>query len=188
MSERTKSDLRAFYRKARADFAESLSDRERQIAFSAAPAILSEHFIAGRTVSGYIPVGSEADPRALLRIAHAAGCKTALPFVTSRASPMQFLRWSPGDALQEGPFGLMQPRSDTEHCEPDVILTPLVAFDRNLMRLGQGAGHYDRALSLLDSAFILGIAWSIQEAPLLPADPWDIPLNAVLTEKAWIAR
>jgi 5-formyltetrahydrofolate cyclo-ligase len=188
MSERTKSDLRAFYRKARADFAESLSHRERQIAFSAAPAILSDQFIAGRTVSGYIPVGSEADPRALLSIAHAAGCKTALPLVTSRASPMQFLRWSPGDPLHEGPFGLMQPLSDGEHCQPDVILTPLVAFDRSLMRLGQGAGHYDRALSLLDRAFVVGIAWSIQEAPLLPADPWDIPLNAVLTEKAWIAR
>jgi 5-formyltetrahydrofolate cyclo-ligase len=188
MSEQTKSDLRALYRKARADFAENLTDRERQIAFSAAPAVLCDHFVAGRTVSGFIPVGSEADPRALLSIAHAAGCKTALPFVTSRASPMQFLRWSPGDPLQEGPFGLMQPSRDAELCEPDVILTPLVAFDRSLMRLGQGAGHYDRALSLLDTAFVVGIAWSIQEAPLLPADPWDIPLNAVLTEKAWIAR
>ena len=188
MSERTKSDLRAFYRRARADFAENLTDRERQIAFSAAPAVLVDLFIAGRTVAGYIPVGSEADPRALLGIAHTAGCKTALPFVTSRAAPMQFLRWAPGDLLHEGPFGLMQPESDAEPCEPDVILTPLVAFDRSLMRLGQGAGHYDRALSLLDTAFVVGIAWSVQEAPLLPADPWDIPLNAVLTEKAWIAR
>ena len=188
MSERTKSDLRAFYRRARADFADNLTDRERRIAFSAAPAVLSNQFIAGRTVSGYIPVGSEADPRTLLSIASAAGCNTALPFVTGRSSPMQFLRWSPGDSLHEGPFGLMQPSGDAELCQPDVILTPLVAFDRSLMRLGQGAGHYDRALSLLDSAFIVGIAWSIQEASLLPADPWDIPLNAVLTEKAWIAR
>ena len=188
MSEQSKSELRAHYRKARADFAENLTDRERQIAFSAAPAVLSEHFVSGRTVSGYMPVGSEADPRALLSIAYTAGCKTALPYVTSRASPMQFLRWSPGDSLCEGAFGLMQPSSDAEPCEPDVILTPLVAFDRSLMRLGQGAGHYDRALSLLDTAFVVGIAWSAQEAPLLPADPWDIPLNAVLTEKAWIAR
>ena len=188
MSEQSKSELRAHYRKTRADFAESLSLRERQIAFSAAPAALSSHFIAGKTVSAYIPVGSEADPRALLSIAHAAGCKTALPYVTSRASPMQFLRWSPGDPLHAGAFGLMQPRSDAELCQPDVVLTPLVAFDRNLMRLGQGAGHYDRALSLLDRAFVVGIGWSAQEAPLLPADPWDIPLNAVLTEKAWIAR
>ena len=188
MSEQSKSELRAFFRKARADFAESLSDRERQIAFSAAPAALTDHFTAGKTVSAYMPVGSEADPRALLAIAHAAGCKTALPFVTSRASPMQFLRWSPGDPLQQGPFDLLQPGSNAEVCTPDVVLTPLVAFDRNLMRLGQGAGHYDRALSLLDRAFVVGIAWSAQEAPLLPADPWDIPLNAVLTEKAWIAR
>ena len=188
MSERTKSDLRAFYRKSRADFTKNLKDRERQIAFSAAPTALSEHFVSGRCVSGYIPVGSEADPRALLSIAHAAGCITALPYVTSRASPMQFLRWSPDDPLIEGPFGLMQPKGDVEPCKPDVILTPLVAFDRSLMRLGQGAGHYDRALSLLDNAFVVGIAWSAQEAPALPADPWDIPLNAVLTEKAWIAR
>ncbi len=188
MSEQSKSELRAFYRKARADFADSLSERERQIAFSATPAVLSDHFVTGRIVSAYIPVGSEADPRVLLCIAHAAGCKTALPFVTSRASPMQFLNWSPGDTLHEGPFGLMQPSSNAEICEPDLVLTPLVAFDRNLMRLGQGAGHYDRALSLLDRAFVVGIAWSAQEAPLLPTDPWDIPLNAVLTEKAWIAR
>ena len=188
MSEQSKSELRAYYRKLRADFAESLSDRERQIAFSAAPTALSDHFAAGKTVSAYMPVGSEADPRALLGIAHAAGCKTALPFVTSRSAPMQFLRWSPSDPLHDGPFGLMQPKSGAEPCQPDVVLTPLVAFDRNLMRLGQGAGHYDRALSLLDRAFVVGIAWSAQETLLLPADPWDIPLNAVLTEKAWITR
>jgi 5-formyltetrahydrofolate cyclo-ligase len=188
MSERNKSELRAYYRKARADFAANLSDRERQIAFSAAPKALTDYFKAGKTLAAYIPVGSEADPRGLLAIAHAAGCKTALPFVTSRASPMQFLCWSPGDPLHQGPFGLMQPESTAEACEPDVVLTPLVAFDRALMRLGQGAGHYDRALSLLDSAFVVGIAWSSQEAPSLPADPWDIPLNAVLTEKAWISR
>ena len=188
MSERTKSELRAFYRKARADFTAKLSDRERMIAFSSAPTSLSDHFIAGRTVSAYIPVGSEADPRGLLGIAQAAGCKTALPFVTSRASPMQFLNWSVGDPLHAGPFGLMQPGGKAERCEPDIVLTPLVAFDHSLMRLGQGAGHYDRALSLLDRAFVVGIAWSIQEASHLPADPWDIPLNAVLTEKTWIAR
>jgi 5-formyltetrahydrofolate cyclo-ligase len=188
MSERDKSELRAFYRKTRSDFTAGLADAERALAFSAAPASLLDHFSAGRTVSAYVPVGSEADPRALLNLAHNAGCNTALPFVTSRASPMQFLRWSPGQQLQAGPFGLMQPISDAEPCDPDVVLTPLVAFDRNLMRLGQGAGHYDRALSLLDRAFLVGIAWSVQEAPLLPADPWDIPLNAILTEKAWIAR
>jgi 5-formyltetrahydrofolate cyclo-ligase len=187
MSDVTKSELRAHYRAMRADFADSLSEGERAIAFSKAPAPLAEHFVPGRMVAAYIPVGSEADPQALLRQAHAAGCATALPHVTSRAAPMQFLRWSPGEILQAGPFGLQQPASSAEPVNPDVILVPLVAFDSRLIRLGQGAGHYDRTLSLLPNTFAVGIAWSVQQAPSLPADPWDIPLNAILTEKAWIA-
>jgi 5-formyltetrahydrofolate cyclo-ligase len=183
----TKSELRAQYRQARADFVDALTDAERAIAFSAAPAPLKAHFQRGRTIAAYVPVGSEADPRSLLQQAAGAGCETALPHVTSRAAPMQFLRWSMGDALEDGPFGLKQPSSTAEPCRPDVILVPLVAFDSRLMRLGQGAGHYDRALSLLDQAYTVGIAWSVQQAPALPADPWDIPLNAILTEKAWIA-
>jgi 5-formyltetrahydrofolate cyclo-ligase len=66
------------------------------------------------------------------------------------------------------------------------VLVPLVAFDSRLMRLGQGAGHYDRALSLLGNAIAIGIAWSVQYAPSLITDPWDIPMDAVLTEKSWI--
>lgn len=187
MHDVSKSELRAQYRRARADFVDALGEAERAIAFSIAPAALNEHFRPGLTVAAYIPVGSEADPRALLQQAANAGCDTALPHVTSRTAPMQFLRWPMGDPLEEGPFGLRQPHSAAEPCRPDVILVPLVAFDSRLMRLGQGAGHYDRALSLLDNAYTVGIAWSVQQAPTLPADAWDIPINAVLTEKAWIA-
>lgn len=184
----SKSELRAEYRSLRADFAEALGEGEKAIAFSKAPAPLAKLFKPGCTVAAYVPVGSEADPRMLLAQAHDAGCATALPYVTSKASPMQFLRWTPGDPLHDGPFGLQQPDSAAEACEPDIVLVPLVAFDSRLMRLGQGAGHYDRALSLLDKAFAVGIAWSVQQAPSLPTDPWDIPLDAILTEKAWIAH
>jgi 5-formyltetrahydrofolate cyclo-ligase len=187
MDDVTKPELRAHYRHARADFVDALNSAERAIAFSIAPAPLKAHFRSGLTVAAYIPVGSEADPRALLQQAADMGCDTALPYITSRAAPMQFLRWSAGDALKDGPFGLKQPESSAPICHPDVILVPLVAFDSRLMRLGQGAGHYDRALSLLDNSYTVGVAWSVQQAPALPADPWDIPLNAVLTEKAWIA-
>lgn len=188
MADMSKSEMRAHYRASRSDFAEKLGDMERTVAFSKAPAPLAALFKPGCTVAAYVPVGSEADPGVLLRQAHAAGCRTALPFVTSRASPMQFLHWTPGDPLYDGPFGLQQPDSAAEACEPGLLLVPLVAFDSRLMRLGQGAGHYDRALSLLESAYSVGIAWSVQQAPALPADPWDIPLDAVLTEKAWIAH
>jgi 5-formyltetrahydrofolate cyclo-ligase len=187
MSDMSKSDLRAHYRAMRADFADTLSQAERAIAFSNAPAPLAQLFKPGKIVAAYIPVGSEAEPRALLHQAHNSGCVTALPFVISRAAPMQFLCWSPGDALESGPFGLQQPPASAVVCKPDIVLVPLVAFDSRLMRLGQGAGHYDRALSVLTNAYAVGIAWSIQQAPALPTDPWDVPLNAILTEKAWIA-
>jgi 5-formyltetrahydrofolate cyclo-ligase len=187
MTDMSKSELRAHYRALRADFADALSDGERAIAFSKPPAVLADHFKPGCVVAAYVPVGSEADPRALLQHANDAGCATALPHVTSRTAPMQFLKWSVGEPLVDGPFGLHQPADSAEICAPDVILVPLVAFDSRLMRLGQGAGHYDRALSLLDQSFTVGIAWSVQQAPALPNDPWDIPLNAILTEKAWIA-
>jgi 5-formyltetrahydrofolate cyclo-ligase len=187
MNDVPKPDLRAHYRNARADFVDALNDQERAIAFSMAPAALKEHFVPGQIVAAYIPVGSEADPGALLQQAVDAGCLAALPHVTGRAAPMQFLRWAPSEPLDDGPFGLKQPLQTAEPCRPDVILVPLVAFDSRLMRLGQGAGHYDRALSLLENVFTVGIAWSVQQAPALPADPWDIPLHAILTEKAWIA-
>jgi 5-formyltetrahydrofolate cyclo-ligase len=187
MTEYSKSELRAHFRQVRADFVDGLSDREKALAFSVAPGMLSAHFQTSKIVAAYIPVGSEADPTQLLTQAANMGCATALPHVTSRAAPMQFLRWSVGDLLEDGPFGLKQPVTNAEPCSPNVILVPLVSFDSRLMRLGQGAGHYDRALSLLDKAYTVGIAWSVQQSPALPSDPWDIPLNAILTEKSWIA-
>ena len=99
-----------------------------------------------------------------------------------------FLQWQPGDELIEGAFGLMQPKSSAPTLTPDIVLVPLVAFDRALNRLGQGAGHYDRALSIIDNVQTIGIAWSVQEAGAIPADPWDVPLDAILTEKEWISR
>ncbi len=100
---------------------------------------------------------------------------------------MQFLRWSTDAPLEDGPFGLKQPQATSERCSPTVLLVPLVAFDSALFRLGQGAGHYDRALSLLPEGRAIGIGWSVQQAPTLPLDPWDIPLDAILTEKAWLS-
>ena len=170
----------------RDEFVAALSPQDRSVSFSNVPSPLAQFFQPGKIVSGYIAKESEADLSTLLLAAHERGCVTALPFITSRASPMQFLRWLPGDPLETGPFGLMQPRATADIVVPDVVLVPLVAFDSRLMRLGQGAGHYDRALSLLDGSIAIGIAWSIQHAPAIPADPWDVPMDAILTEKSWM--
>ncbi|MFM6853220.1 MAG: 5-formyltetrahydrofolate cyclo-ligase [Sphingopyxis sp.] len=141
----------------------------------------------GQTVASYIPLGSEADPTPLVDAARAAGCHIALPHVTSRAAPMRFLHWADGAPLDAGPFGLRQPPADAPVATPDIILVPLVAFTRAGVRLGQGAGHYDRALSTLPHALRVGVALSIQQWAELPCDPWDMPLHAIITQQEWIA-
>ncbi len=181
-----KKQLRAQYRKMRSEFTLNLTPMACDMAFSVPPSPLAALFSAGKTVAAYIPIATEANPLALLSAAHSAGCQTALPHVTSITSPMRFLQWAPNDVLEKGSFGLKQPVSHSPETQPDIILVPLVAFDRKGNRLGQGAGHYDRALSLLSDAITIGVAWSIQEMPLVPSDLWDIPLDAILTEKEWI--
>lgn len=142
----------------------------------------------GLTVSSYVPVGSEADPALLVRAATAAGCGIALPHVTTRAAPMRFLTWDPEDALHAGPFGLRQPHPESPALAPDIILTPLLAFDAKLDRLGQGAGYYDRAFEALPHALRIGVAWSVQQVETLPTDEWDMPLHAIVTEAEWIPQ
>lgn len=178
--------MRRIYRRRRDEYVAGLAPQDLNIAFSMAPSPLKSLFSAGKTVSAYVAMGSEADPYALLRAARDAGCHTALPHVTSKVAPMRFLEWSPGEPLETGPFGLIQPISTNVEVTPNIVLVPLVAFDFRMARLGQGAGHYDRALSLLSGAVTVGIAWSVQQTDFIPVDPWDVPLDYVLTEKEWM--
>lgn len=142
-------------------------------------------FTPSLIVAAYAPVGGEADPAAIAAAASAAGCTIALPHVVSRADPIRFLVGDGGE-LVVGPFGLRQPAAHCAQLRPDIILTPLVGFDRRGNRLGQGAGHYDRAFAAFPHARRIGVAWSVQEVDALPADPWDVPLHAIITEREWI--
>ncbi|HWK37048.1 5-formyltetrahydrofolate cyclo-ligase [Sphingomonas sp.] len=137
----------------------------------------------GIVVASYVAIGSEADPSPLAAAARAAGARLALPHVENRAGDIRFLSWCESDPLVPGPFGLRQPESGAAELAPDIILAPLVAFDDSLNRLGQGAGHYDRAFARLPAAWRLGIAWSMQRLLAIAVDPWDVPLHAVVTEK-----
>lgn len=139
----------------------------------------------GLVVASYHPVGGEADPGLLHAAAQAAGCRLALPHVVDREGPLVFLAWN-GETLLPGPFGLKQLSADAPRVTPDIILTPLVGFHRAGNRLGQGAGHYDRAFAEYPQAWRVGVAFSIQEVAQLPCDPWDVPLNAIATDTEWI--
>ncbi|MCM8730199.1 5-formyltetrahydrofolate cyclo-ligase [Hephaestia sp. GCM10023244] len=142
----------------------------------------------GLTIASYVPIGSEADPALLVAAAIDSGCALALPHVVSREQPLRFLEWHPTHPLDDGPFGLRQPQAMRRETVPDIILTPLVGFDAILNRLGQGAGHYDRAFAAHPEAQRIGVAWSVQHVAALTPDPWDVPLHAIITESGWIER
>lgn len=182
-----KAELREILKKSRADFADAAAPfvDSRQIAHM--PAQLDRWITDAQCVSAYLPMGSEVDPLPLLRFARENGCTTALPHVTRRQNPMRFLSWNPGDPLEDGPIGLRQPGESSAEVAPDLILTPLLGFDRSFNRLGYGAGFYDRAFAALPNARRVGLAWSIQEVPNLPAEHWDVPLHAIWTEREWIS-
>lgn len=183
-----KTRLRAELRPRRDAAFEALDPMTRRLAFRTAPTPLKALFERAQCVAGYCAVGSEADPLRLLEEAAALGKLIALPFVERRSVPMRFLGWTPGTPLKPGPFGLAQPdRATAPEVAPDLFLAPLLGFDRRLHRLGQGAAYYDRAFARYPDAVRVGVAWSVQEVEIVPDDPWDVPLHAVLTEREWIS-
>jgi 5-formyltetrahydrofolate cyclo-ligase len=179
-----KDELRRALRERRRIFVGGAPDRA-VLEQTVAGRIL-DHLGDARIVAAYIAVGDEVDPSPALSAMQARGLSTALPELAGRFSNMRFLRWLPGQPLIAGAFGIPQPAADAPEVEPDLILAPLVGFDRAMRRLGQGAGFYDRAFARLPEARRIGLAWSAQEADRLPADEWDVPLHAVATEQEWI--
>ncbi len=140
---------------------------------------------ADMMIATYFAVGGEIDPAPLTDAALSRKCRIGLPHVVDTRTPLRFLKVD-GRGLTVGPYGLSQPPSDAAEVAPDIIITPLVAFDRRGNRIGQGAGHYDRAFAHYPDAWRVGVAWSVQECETLPIDHWDVPLHAIATEKEWI--
>ncbi len=101
--------------------------------------------LRGRTIAGYLPIGSEVDPRGAMRVL-ARDNRVCVPVVTAPGAPLRFREWTPGCALEPGPFGVMVP-IDGGWRVPDVVIVPLLAFDARGARLGYGGGFYDRTLA-----------------------------------------
>lgn len=148
---------------------------------------------AGAIVSGYIRFRTEIDPAPLMARLAAAGCILALPRTPPGRAPggLTFHRWAPGDPLVKSAFGVAEPPESAEILEPDLVLAPLLAFDRAGGRLGYGAGHYDRTLARLRAlkpVRAIGLAYAAQEVAAVPMDDTDQRLDGVLTPQGFIPR
>lgn len=182
MTDPGKAALRAELRAARDAFISGLAPGERARLEARAAAHLAPLLDGASCVAFYHALGSELDCGAAIAAAAARGVTVALPHVEDRGSPMRFLAWMPGDPLESGWRGLIQPRGDADEAAPDAIVAPLLGFDSAMARLGQGAGFYDRAFAARPGVKKIGLCWSIQQRPAIACDPWDVPLDAVVTE------
>lgn len=147
---------------------------------------LAELFPLPGVVSGFWPLGDEIDMRPVLARLHGLGWTCGLPVTGKWNTPLTFLQWAPGDPMVEGKFGVMTPRSGQPLVEPDLLLVPLLAFDRRGYRLGYGGGFYDRTLERLNGikpVLAVGAAFAAQEVRTVPTHGGDIPLDWLITER-----
>lgn len=177
-----KAALRTIARERRRAFMATLDPLAHRLAFKVLPSPLARRIAAAQTVALYMALDEEAPAQRLAPALTATGKTIALPRVRDRMGGMDFVRWTPDAPLLPGPFRTSHPDPAGGTVAPDVIIAPLVAFDRAMNRLGQGGGYYDRAFARFPDALRIGIAWSVQELDAVPADPWDLPLHAILTE------
>lgn len=177
-----KTTLRTIARQRRRDFVASLDPLAHRLAFKAIPSPLARRLEDAQSVALYMGLDDEAPAQRLAAQLQAMGKTVALPRVIDRLGSMDFLTWRPEDQLFPGLFGTSHPEPGGTAVTPDVIIAPLLGFDRHMNRLGQGGGYYDRAFARYPDALRVGIAWSVQEHDVVPADPWDLPLHMILTE------
>jgi 5-formyltetrahydrofolate cyclo-ligase len=140
----------------------------------------------GTIVSGFMPMKGEIDPLPLMKRFSSGGARLALPVIAGRGRPLLMRAWNFGEPLVSGVWGIREPPAQAAEVEPDILLVPLVAFDRAGRRLGYGGGYYDLTVTRLRAhkpVVAMGIAYAIQEIAGVPVAPHDATLDLVLTER-----
>jgi 5-formyltetrahydrofolate cyclo-ligase len=179
----TKTDLRAEILLARRALAPELHDAEAQVLCSHLPGFIGD----GETVCAYVPVGSE--PGSIALIDALLPRKVLLPVARHDATgipmPLQWGQYRPG-GLVEARFGLREPAEPWLPADAvaaaTVVLVPALAVDRTGVRLGRGAGFYDRSLVLADrAARLVAVVRDDELVDKLPAEPHDVRMTHALT-------
>jgi 5-formyltetrahydrofolate cyclo-ligase len=136
-------------------------------------------------IGAYMPIRTEISPLMAMKKIWQRGYKICVPVVVKDGAPLKFLEWTPETKMVSGAFGAQIPEK-SNFLIPDVIITPLAAFDTNGYRLGYGGGFYDRSfeeISNLKKIVAVGFAYSAQEVLLVPREATDYKLDAIITEQ-----
>jgi 5-formyltetrahydrofolate cyclo-ligase len=186
----TIESLKAQVRRDAAARRDALPAAERAAAAAAIAARpLPVAVAAGAIVSGFSPLKSEINPVPLMRAFAAAGAGLALPVVAGRGKPLVMRAWVFGEPLVSGVWGIREPPPSAPEVFPDILIVPLLAFDRTGHRIGYGAGYYDMTIARLRGikpVIAIGIAYAAQEIAEIPTTERDARLDFVLTERETI--
>ena len=135
------------------------------------------------TLGFYWPIRGEIDVRELARRHLAAGGQTALPVIVTKHAPVEFWQWDPGMRTERGALNIPVPR-ERHLLIPDVLVVPLLGFDRAHFRLGYGGGYYDRTLAAAKPRpLAIGVASADAELHTIYPQPHDIPMDVIVTDR-----
>ena len=155
-----------------------------QIDFNQIIKILKKEKITKKIIGGYYPINFEVSDLELLKQLEKNKFNISLP-VIKKNFQMDFYEWSFFDLLKINKYGIPEPETQNI-VYPDVLLVPLVAFDKNLNRLGYGGGYYDRLIEKLSKKkkiITMGLALSVQEVDRVPINMYDQKLDYIITNK-----
>ena len=175
-----KSKLRREILKVRQKF----NTKNIQINFNQIIKILKKEKITNKIIGGYYPVNFEIDSLTLLKKFKKKKFNISLPVIKKKFQ-MDFHSWSFSEPLKINKYGIPEPEKKNI-VYPDVLLIPLVAFDKNLNRLGYGGGYYDRLIKKLSkkkNIIKIGLAFSVQEIDKVPINMYDQKLDYIVTNK-----
>jgi len=176
-----KKKLREEYRRRRDAFHSQLDMATRGLAFRRPPTPLAKLIEQSEVIALYSAIGSEAPTARLADYLAEIGKTIAFPVCVGDA-PLEFRKVDNIDLLEAGFRNISEPNADCPVVTPDLIIAPMLAFDRSMHRLGQGGGHYDRTFGKYPDAIRIGLAWSVQEADSIPVESHDRQLHMIITE------
>ena len=158
------------------------NNKNQKINFKSLMKILRKSKITGKVIGGYYPYNYEVSSKEIFRKLEKYNYHLTLPKI-SKNYQMDFFQWSTKDPLEVNKYGIPEPVSDVMKL-PDILLVPLVAFDKDRNRIGYGGGFYDRyikKLKIKKKILTIGLAYSFQKVKKIPVTKHDIQLDFIVT-------